>query len=144
MTDLIGYCLFCEDIRIEIGGTVSLVGVLPHGINVPELPFELGNLGVFTRLKLPLGWTEGEIRTFLVLPDGSQRALGVANPESIMAAASEMPADREYIEVSLTALIKLSIKETGYIFAYAAYNDTKIEMAKLAVTANLSPNPHID
>lgn len=48
-----GIALFCEDIRIERGGQVSLVGVWPGRILVDETPIAIPRIGIFIRLRIP-------------------------------------------------------------------------------------------
>lgn len=125
--------MFCEDIRQEVGGTVSIMGVLPHGISVPELPYE-HELGVFIRLQIPVGWNRGGIRSKLILPDGNVKALGWLDSDGIAEASAGMPADRDHVEVSLTTIVKVSLLATGYLQAILEYDDVQLAMAKLAVS----------
>ncbi|MCW1991275.1 UNVERIFIED_ORG: hypothetical protein M2425_002727 [Bradyrhizobium japonicum] len=46
--------IFCEDIRREVNGRETLIGVLPTGIRVPELPWQLKRLSLYYRIRLPL------------------------------------------------------------------------------------------
>lgn len=50
---LSGIALFCEDIRFERGGQVSLVGVWPGRILVDETPIAIPRVGIFIRLRIP-------------------------------------------------------------------------------------------
>ncbi len=55
--------LFCEDIRAELQGTDTIVGILPDNINVPEFPFAFPKLALYIRILFDaeLGIQPGDI-----------------------------------------------------------------------------------
>lgn len=44
--------LFCEDVRQEVGGTVSIVGVLPDNVSVEQWPGVMPKLGIYLRVHM--------------------------------------------------------------------------------------------
>ena len=89
--------VFCEDIREEVGGTTTLIGLLSDTVNVnaatrgaaekTESKF-LGKLCVFVRANFdpdnPI-----RIKTYLVFPDGQELEVGSAEGDIIGKAQSD-------------------------------------------------------
>ena len=51
-------CVFCEDIRHEVGGLASFIGVMPPAINLPSFPCIMPKFGIsvscfFEKDKIP-------------------------------------------------------------------------------------------
>lgn len=79
--------MFCEDIREEKSGQVSIVGILPDSIRLPPPPASIKRqdgepsivipkLGLYVRLLLPIGSLKGPIPVKLKLTDGTNLSLG--------------------------------------------------------------------
>lgn len=62
--------LFCEDIRAEISGTDTLVGVLPDNIMVPRLPSIVPKFATYIRIFFDPKEDSLAISSRLVHPDG--------------------------------------------------------------------------
>jgi len=60
--------LFCEDIRQEIGGQVSLIGIFPRDIVVPQMPIIIPKLGLSLMFNFPLDQIPLSIRMKIVAP----------------------------------------------------------------------------
>lgn len=54
--------VFCEDVRSEIQGTDSIVGLLPDNIVLPEAPFSFPKLALYTRIFLAVSRVPESIR----------------------------------------------------------------------------------
>lgn len=44
--------MFCEDIRDELRGTHSLIGILPDNMEIPAIPGILGRLSLYARIQI--------------------------------------------------------------------------------------------
>lgn len=45
------FCLFCEDVRNEVGERTTLVGVFKSSLNVPNIPGALPKLGFYANVR---------------------------------------------------------------------------------------------
>ncbi|WP_439925704.1 hypothetical protein [Nitrobacter sp. JJSN] len=88
--------LFCEDIRDEKSGQVSIVGILPDSIQLPPPPDNkehltaiLPKLGLYIRVMLPLEGPSGPMPVGLAMPDGTTISLGDIGTDVIAKAKSE-------------------------------------------------------
>lgn len=88
--------LFCQDLREEVGGAVSLMGIMPDNVQgaAPEAGTiaQLGKLVVYTRINLRLDEPIEPIVTFLRIPDGQevgQQTIGLEVVEQAFREARE-------------------------------------------------------
>ncbi len=95
--------LFCEDIREEMGGVLSLIGVIPDNVNVSNLPNEassippkidigakvLSKLCVFVRINFDPEYELPEGKLRLVLPNDEKIELGNIDSATIKKAQRE-------------------------------------------------------
>lgn len=75
--------LFCEDIREEKAGTVTLVGVMPDNTELPQVPVIFGKLCFYVRFHLEPGVDPGEVSVKLSFPDGNVTTLGGFEPDLV-------------------------------------------------------------
>lgn len=48
-----GITTFCEDIRLELNGQITFVGVFTQGLHVTELPATIPKLGIYVSIVVP-------------------------------------------------------------------------------------------
>ena len=65
--------LFCEDVRDEVAGTQSIVGILPDNMAIPSVPVALPRLVLYLRLMLDPASDPGAISASLDFPNGETR-----------------------------------------------------------------------
>jgi hypothetical protein len=68
--------LFCDDIREERLGTLTLVGVMPDNVEVPAFPGALAKVGIYVRIHLDPNTDPGAIELLLTFTDGVQHKIG--------------------------------------------------------------------
>lgn len=68
--------LFADDIREEVGGKESLVGIYPDNIEVPGIPGALGKIVVYFRIHIPVEAKFELVTAKLRRPDGEEHPLG--------------------------------------------------------------------
>jgi hypothetical protein len=67
------HCLFCDDIRFEIGNKLSLMGVYNADLIIPDkFPALLPKLGIVVYLMSDIDDPPEKITTTVVLPDGNE------------------------------------------------------------------------
>jgi hypothetical protein len=85
--------LFCDDIREEKAGTVSVIGIYPDNITVQKAPLMLPKCGIYVRLNIRLEETPPErISLRLVHADGTEFPLTTFNVEMMEKARAESQA----------------------------------------------------
>jgi hypothetical protein len=84
--------LFCEDIREEKAGPVTLIGVMSDNLQVGALPGALPKLGFYTRISMPVGEAPAPIKIVLKAPDGTERDLGTFSIDVVAEAINQTKA----------------------------------------------------
>jgi hypothetical protein len=80
---------FCEDIRPEQSGTVSLIGIVPDNMNVPQVPGAMAKLAIYIRGSFPASKAPAEFAARLELPWAPHSLpLGQIAPADIAKAAT--------------------------------------------------------
>jgi len=81
--------LFCEDIRQEVSGQVSLVGILPDGLHLPGIPGMIPKLGMYVRAHIPVDLEPTTAYIYVFGPDTERTLVAQFDPEMIHRAQSE-------------------------------------------------------
>ena len=89
--------LFCQDAREEMGGIVSLMGLLPDNIQVDSLPGAMPKLVVFTRINLELTDPAIPIEFWIKTPEGEEIAKNIIDVDLVQKALSEAQDGRNSI-----------------------------------------------
>jgi hypothetical protein len=85
MPSLSVMALFCEDIREEIGGTLTLVGLLPDNVRIEQFTPAAGEeqslrhmskLCIYVRINFDSTIDIGEPLVSMAMPDGSRMPIG--------------------------------------------------------------------
>jgi hypothetical protein len=128
--------LFCDDIREEKIGTVSVIGIYPDNINVPKVPLALPKCGIYTRISFPVNNEPPErIALLLVHADGTEVPLTILNTELIKKARSEAQAKGAPKAglISTALLVPFEIKKEGRINVIAKIDDEDVVCGTLNV-----------
>ena len=72
MNDASVIALFCDDIREERSGTVTIVGVYPDNLRLKQVPGTFPKMSVYVRMHIRADATPGKIVTRVFLPDGTE------------------------------------------------------------------------
>jgi hypothetical protein len=138
--------MFCEDIREEKSGQVSIIGILPDSIRLPpppqaikrqdgELSAVIPKLGLYIRLLMPIGPLKGPMPIRLDLPDGRNLPLGEIDDALIEKSLTEARANNLPIAgVIFHALMQgFQIARPGLIRAILTHQDEEQVCAVLNV-----------
>ncbi|HVY50692.1 MAG TPA: hypothetical protein VHA07_03940 [Devosia sp.] len=87
-----GVTLFCDDIREELTGMNTLVGIYPDNVVVNKMPFAFPKLAFYTRLTVPTDF-EIEPITVNLLAGEEERQLATFTSELVSLAISQAKAD---------------------------------------------------
>jgi hypothetical protein len=84
-----GITLFCDDVRDETAGTVTLVGIAPDNINVPKMPASLAKLAIYTRIAVPSDLDPVALQMVFRSPEGDETELGAFSAEFVEATCEQ-------------------------------------------------------
>lgn len=73
MPDLHGTAIFCDDVREELGGLYSLIGVYGDNVKVPSFPGAMAKLGIYVRLNVSQDFGPCDVDLILIYPDGEEQ-----------------------------------------------------------------------
>jgi hypothetical protein len=115
--------LFCEDIREEVGGTFTIVGIYPDNVNLTKIPAILPKLCVYIRVNFGPDAAAKSIKTIkahLSIPDGQSIELGEMDTAKVQEAI---------------AAVKTSGKQSGVILRtyFSGFNVPKAGLLQLQV-----------
>ena len=116
--------IFCQHIREEMGGTDTLIGILPDNVQLPSFPVALPNLSVYARIHLSPSFTPDSISVSLVMPDEKALVVNELKPELILRAVSEANASGAPIAglIVRVSIAQFVIVAPGRIRAIASIN----------------------
>jgi hypothetical protein len=136
MMVLAAIALFCDDIREEKAGTVSVIGIYPDNINVPKVPLALPKCGIYTRISFPVEEEPPKtIALSLAYADGTEVSLTMLDTELIQKARSESQAKGAPKAglISTSLLAPFAIKKEGRINVIARIDDEDVVCGTLNV-----------
>jgi hypothetical protein len=110
--------LFCQDIREEKAGTVSIVGIFPDNISVAQVPFTFPKIAIYGRLSfLVTDEPPKEISLRLAQADNTEIPLSVFDAEIIQRARAESQAKggAKAGLIATAILVSFPVKQAGRI-----------------------------
>jgi hypothetical protein len=81
--------LFCEDVRPELSGQHTLIGILPDNLEVPSVPGLMPKLGVYVRAVIEANHVPKQTAVRLTNTDGSSIPVAQWNPTIIQQGVNE-------------------------------------------------------
>lgn len=141
-----GYSVFSDDIRDEIGGKKTLVGVYNNVlITNTEFPFIMPTFGLTTIIRLNPQKLPRSLKLQIYFPGDDDNHPTIENPVpidkmSIQAEPSFSNEPDAQEVISLTMHLRLSplqIKQAGWIKVRAIYGRKKIRLGALLIRRNL-------
>src|SRR5262245_18500679 len=76
MRPIVAMALFCDSVRREIGGSDSVVGVMPDNAHVPNFPGVIPRIAIYFRVQLDPESSIESMSFFLKTPEGARIDLG--------------------------------------------------------------------
>jgi hypothetical protein len=138
MTARRGYTIFCDDVRHELGGKITLVGVyrsemLVHG----KLPIVLPKLGIAILLQTPVEGPFQRLKLMIYMPGDDEKAPSFSGELELaqqQAPSDVSEADDHWLAVnSEIVLSSVKIKQEGYIRVLAVADGEPIRIGALRV-----------
>lgn len=129
--------LFCEDIREEKSGTVTIVGVLPDNLSIPSLPSLMPKLCIYTRIHIAPKSSQDQIVAKIRLSDGAEHIIGEADQGLIAKARQDgIDANVPIFGIILTAILSpFPVLSAGRLLVIVAAGDEEIISGQLNIQA---------
>lgn len=120
-----GIALFCDDLREEIGGSTSLVGIAPDNIVVPRIPSKLPKVAIYSRIIIPIDFSPCDISVWLKYPGGREVQIGSFPANDVEEACEAARAEGNLVTglVAEAQTTSFAINEPGRIFFALRYDD---------------------
>lgn len=136
--------VFCEDIREEVRGTDTIVGVLPDNVAVPQIPFAFPKIAIYTRLMIPVDYNPGPMNLVLRHADGSEVPLAQVDPALVEEGKVEARGQaKPFAGIVLRAAMGgLAVPAQGVMMAILREGDREHQCALLNV--KVTPPAHAD
>jgi hypothetical protein len=117
--------VFCDDIREEVGGKITLIGIYSDNVNVTSIPGAFVQLSVYVRVHINLNFDAKEVILLMRLADGEEIQVGDFDPRIIKAQRAQQDTSNPspYVGLVMQAqFIQLAIKQTGRMLAVVRIN----------------------
>lgn len=137
--------LFCDDIRPEIAGTDTIVGVMPDNITVPhKLPIGIPKFSIYLRINIDAEQDPGPISMKVVLPSGTEIPVGSVERTVVDAARANAKRDGNPISglISRVALSPFPIVEEGRMRAIVRIGDQEFLACALNIRVDEKAKPN--
>lgn len=132
-----GSCIFCDDIRSEVGGKASYMGVYYGSMHVPSFPITLAKFGIAVLWNEPIEMARARnwsvpIRVFGLDPSNSEPLIAgelpiIPEEAYALAEKSTLPSDPDVPKLMLANVVFLIapfvIPQPGRIKVRAHYRD---------------------
>jgi len=120
--------IFCEDIREEASGQVTLVGVFADNLEVPAVPGLMPKLCLYVRVHLDIGHKPSRITSVLTDIDGSEIPLGGMEGGGLDSAFEEAESfGVPYVGVILRGIFSpFRVNATGRAVALVRVDDEEV------------------
>jgi Family of unknown function (DUF6941) len=116
--------VFCEDVRMESNGQITVIGILPDTIAVRGIPGKFARLGVFIRSHFEMGFELEELKFEIVDTDGEIAHTIDVESETIMTGYSQAKSGNHPVIGfnSVHLATPLQIKQPGQLQLVAMVN----------------------
>jgi hypothetical protein len=74
---------FCDDVRTEVNGLHTIVGIYPDKVALPNIPGLFQILWLYIRVHLDPELDPGSMKVFLTLPNGNEIHVSDVDPDMI-------------------------------------------------------------
>jgi hypothetical protein len=81
--------LFCDDVREERSGAITLVGVMPDNVEVPSVPGAFPRVAIYLRVHLDVDSEPKAMEVLLTFPDGNQHKIAEFSKEMVKMTQAE-------------------------------------------------------
>ena len=132
--------LFCEDIREEMIGSETLVGVLPDNITVPSFPVAVPKLGVYVRIHVNATQPPKNMRVKIIWPWDGEHPTTEIDPQIIHEATQNALRDKAPLFgiISRIRMNNVLLRSSGVIRVVATVDESDVLAGILNVQSESS------
>jgi hypothetical protein len=134
--------VFCDDIRPENEGRMSVMGIMPDNADVPGFPYMILRLGAYVRVHVLPTSNINQIEVLIRFPTGQQQTLGTFDAVQI----SKSKADAKESGASwcgfITAAVagNVTIPESGILRLVAKVGEEEAICGSLNLRQSATPS----
>ena len=127
--------IFCEDIRDEKSGQVTVIGMMPDNLGVSRFPCIIPKIGVLVRIHLDINFEPIPITCSIFFPDGAEMTSAIIDKNSISKYTSDAKAvGAPFVGLIMRLVISpLKINEPGRILAIVKMDEEELTCGALNV-----------
>jgi hypothetical protein len=140
MKEPYGYTFFADDVRQELFGKISLMGIYGNTLVVSELPTVIPKMFFITYAAFPLNHKVSNAKLQIYLPEDSDAPSIVVELQGWEVEPDTRPpelpfpdAEILYPRISYQTLAPLVIKQEGYLRLRVAYDEGRLRVGALEV-----------
>jgi hypothetical protein len=137
--------IFCEDIREEIGGTFTLIGLLPDNLATDKVPTNMPKLAVFTRTMISLEVDEKieNITIELKAPNGKIIAQNIIDTDLITQSVADSRAQGAPVLTLISRMVAspFPLLQVGRFIVTVVYNGEEFFSGAINVTISGASGP---
>jgi hypothetical protein len=137
--------LFCDDVREERSGTVTIVGVYPDNLALKQVPGVFPKMCVYVRIHLRTDFRPGKIITRVVMPNGEVVNSDEADPQVVNNALEKArQAGSPYAGlIAKFAMVNLHVTNLGRMQALVSIGDKEYIAGALNLKLPDTAQPHV-
>lgn len=125
------FCVFCTDVRHEVGNSESYIGVFHPNFSLPRFPALLPTISVVVHAAFPKTEIPKSIRVWAVVPWLDSPVFD-KSLSSDQLRGQEPDDEAEYLQVRLTSKTSLfEVREPGRFRVYAEIDGEKMQIGAL-------------
>ena len=83
------FCLYAEDVRQEMTGQMSIIGVFQGGLRIPSVPAHLPKLAIIANLRMPSDEAPNSVK--LEVHRGGEVLQTIAPPSEFLQTITQLP-----------------------------------------------------
>lgn len=136
-TDRYIHCIYAEDVRPEIGGSFSVIGVYQGGIEIDEIPSTIGKLAIVAAVSFYPRDNLNDFKLEVVHDDVVLQA--ISPPEEFIEKARDKAkndhlrtGNGSFLNIVLT-IVGLNVEKSGRIFTRVEFDGLKMDGNGIAV-----------
>ena len=135
--------LFAEDLRQEVGGTYSIIGVMGDNVEVPSFPGAVPKIAIYTRIHVPTDVKTDSISVVLRFPDGVEHVVNEFDPELLERTRLKAIEDSQpYYGIFGHALASpFPVQQEGVIHAIGRFGDAEGVIGTLNFVKSVEAEP---
>lgn len=90
MSNVSAFGIFCDDVREEKSGSMTIVGAMLDNVELPGFPGFLAKLSIYTKIVLPIDAPIHAAQIYLTMPDGSRQLVAQVSEDMIRKAIDDV------------------------------------------------------